>query len=247
MHKHETLFTAEFEVTGPGVRRVLQTLARKGLMLSVVREADLKEYVTGVVETAIDGDPCRLLLDQPANNADSRIVFAAGDVVRIAWSNMGVRFGARGRMISVRTAESVPAYEVRVDGAVYRQQRRKAFRVPVGPKDSVNAELVMHSSDGALTPKIKDLSETGCRLSLEIDRAFDAGLEPGVDAVLSVQFAGRSGAIASNVRIVWTERANNEIMDAGAAWVNPKGDFMSSIRRFVIQKERTLLQRRAGH
>ncbi|HYW77306.1 MAG TPA: PilZ domain-containing protein [Gammaproteobacteria bacterium] len=245
MPKRESLLTDEFAVTGVPARRVLATLAHKGLMLSVTHEASGREHLTSVVDQ-ISTEPCRILLDQPPDADKGREVFRVRDTLIMVWTNIGMRFGARARVEAVRTHDAIPAYEIRIEEPVYRQQRREAFRVPVGPQDGIGAQLTVDDQKPALEPVLKDLSATGCRLALDIEWVVEAELEPGARGKLSLTFPKRSNALSSQLRIIWTERAGAGVVDLGATWLEPKDEFVSQVESFIFRKERLLLKRRAG-
>lgn len=245
MPRRNWLFTDEFAVTAVTARRVLATLAYKGLMLSVTHDVSDSEHLTSVVEH-ISTEPYRVLLDQPPDAAKGGEVFRERDTLTLVWTHAGMRFGAHGQVERVRSHDAIPAYEVRIDEPVYRQQRREAFRVPVGPQDGLSGQLTVHDRTPALEPILKDLSATGCRLALDIDRVVEAKLEPGVGGELSLTFPGCAAVLSSKLQIIWSESAGGGMMDFGATWIEPEGDFLSQVQSFVFKKERLLLKRRAG-
>lgn len=245
MPERDPLFTREFAVAGAAAQRILQTAKRKGLMVSVVGDRDTTERLTSVVGQVGD-DPYALLLDQPAGTAPGQRVFGAGESVRLRWTDQGLHFGVQAQVVKVDTSVSPPLYQINADGGVFRMQRREAYRVPVGPNDSVHARLSIIQGAEPIIPTVKDLSTTGARLSLELPKALEVGLERYLQAAFTLHLPQYESAITSELLVLWTERSNNQVMDFGARWIDPSSEFTTRIRRFVLQKEKLLLKRRGG-
>lgn len=214
-------------------------------MLSVVSESTPNGCITSVIKR-IGPRLDRLLLEQPPGLDADYHVFKQEQILQLIWTDAGMRFGARAEVVGISSRNRLPAYDVRIDSSVYRQQRREAFRVPVGPGDGLSARFWVDRGEDALIPSIKDLSAKGCRLSLPLGEALDMGVSSDFVASLTVEFRNDGKVHSSKLCVVWTARISDELMEVGTCWIEPSTPFVDSIERFVVGKERLLLQRRSG-
>lgn len=240
-----SVFTAEYCLTTPQAERALNRLASNGQMLSVLPDHVDTNYLTSVIDQ-LDCHGHRLVLDQPAEQPNDQPVFSNEDTVRLIWSELGMRLGAHAQITRINDAERILSYEIQVKGEVYRQQRRDAFRVPVGPHDGLTAVLLLCDGSAELPATVKDVSKTGCRFGVDKAAAGKAGLTTHMRASVRLAFEHQETGFNPGFRVVWIEKVADEILDFGVAWEEPNENFIAMIENFVLHKERMLLKRRAG-
>lgn len=214
-------------------------------MISVFNDAKRDEYLTSIIDQ-LDHNAHQLVIDQPAKQPNDEAVFHTGDKLQVVWSELGMRLGMWSTVTDVYTEGRILSYAVETDGTVYRQQRRETFRVPVGPDDGVDAELIVDRNN-RIAASLNDLSVTGCRLSLPRDEAREAEVANHMRASVMLTFRHEDGAVFNApIKVVWQEKSGEGRLDVGAAWEKAEEDFIALVRHFVVRKERTLLKRRTG-
>lgn len=244
----KSLFTSDFRVTGQQAQRILNRLSRNGQMLSVVPaggDSTHKEYLTSVIDQ-LDRRGKRLVLDQPASTPHDEPIFTDDQPVDLIWSELGMRLGVHARITRVNNSGRILSYEIQTDDAVYRQQRRESFRVPVGLEDGVSAALVLSHETPELAVTVKDISATGCRFGIDKETGRDAELAVNMHSSARLLFDNYDSEFTANIRIVWIEKVAENVLDFGVAWENPDEDFVALVKTFIIHKERMLLKRRTG-
>lgn len=245
MSETDSLFSPEYAVTGGGARRVLKRLARRGLMLNLMTQGESDGRLASVIDQ-IGGEAGKLVLDQPPDLSHTLSEFARGQPIRLMWAEAGMRFGAQARVLRVYEQARSVSYEIAVEGSVYRQQRRQAFRVPVGPNDGVEVTFFLAGKPADLPATVKDISVTGCRFELSRRKLMAAGLARGREVGLRLLLDKGAQSFDCRMRVIWIRLANEEIADLGVAWIDPEDRLLEHIQRFVVRKERKLLKWRSG-
>ena len=245
--EHKSLFSEEFAVKGASASKILNRLARNGQMISVFPDDTKGEYLSSVIDQ-LDSEGRHIVLDQPAKAPSNEPVFDTDQRILIIWSELGMHLGVVGTVTAVNTHDRILSYRVELDGAVYRQQRRESFRVPVGPDDGISAELIVGRDADNLTARVKDISETGCRFAVSLEKAREAGIAKHMQAGAHLVFEHEDATTFDpEIKVVWLEKADGDVMDLGVTWGNrPDEDFVALVRHFVVRKERLLLKRRTG-
>lgn len=256
MSQSDSLFVPEYVLPGTLARQALLELTRKATLLSVSGQDGETQCLSSVLSSS-EANPYRLLIDQPAAIAGTKPVLAPGEPVTLLWVDGGVHYAARGRIVRIAINESTnghPAYEIALSAEVYRQQRRRVYRVPVGPADAVHATLVLESNDAVkavaepLRPTVKDLSVTGCRIFVEIDKAYEYCLTERTYARLSLRLgiSQQIEDLSSRTCVVREQRVGNGLLELGIAWIDPDPEFIRQIEGFVMNKQRAILKHRSG-
>lgn len=251
------LFAPEFTANRAGRLQMLKMLGRDGFMLRAINEASGLDCATSMGGAAPRGDQM-FLLDHPPHRS-TRPLFKEGDAVRLLWQREGLQFGARGHVKSVLEG---PIYLLDLDAGLYRRQRRRSYRVPVSAMDGVTAELlpdetltaaddnmdlaVETGEDKPVTVRVSDISEGGLRLRLTKKQLRNSRVQERQGRELHIQFAkGLTAAHTAGIRIVWiTPDEDGDHVTIGARWLSPSEEFTNDIQKFVVYKQRLMIQRR---
>jgi len=162
----------------------------------------------------------------------------------------------------VKSVLDGPIYLLELDAGLYRRQRRRSYRVPVSAMDDVTAELLPDPTLGAadnnvhldldtgedkpVTVRVSDISEGGLRLRLTKKQMRNSRVQEKQGRELHIQFAkGLTASHTAGVRVVWmTPYEDGDHVTVGARWLNPSEEFTNDIQKFVIYKQRLMIQRR---
>lgn len=249
MPELDSLFEEQYALDEAGSRWALHELTRRSTLLSVVHAPGGPERLSRVFGRP-GPNPSRLLLDHPADDAPLSPALKQDEVLHLYWLDHGVHFAAQVRVMRVHAKldgdGGVPAYEVELDGVVYRQQRRETFRVSVGPLDGVQARIRAQESSDMLNATVKDISATGCRLFLETEKAYALGVSAQSSITISLTLPGCPNPMTSAMVVLRAEPFEQRLLEIGARWINPDPEFTRQVERFIVQKQRALLKRRVG-
>lgn len=242
----QPLFSEEHQVRGPARRRVLKTLTRiwEHLLISDADGANTRRVT--VMEPPDDNDG-RIEVHQSRPVVERQARFNAGDHVRVASTDDGIRIGSWGRIEDMAAQRDYLSYTLVLEGNTYRQERRNAFRVPIERDDGVHAEILWAPGDDPIDYRVRDLSMTGAWLELLGEPEPLAELEPAADTpcTIALTLPTSRGPARSEARTVWSDWSEDEGFHLGIAWDQPEPEFSRELRRFVMRKERELSQRRA--
>ncbi|HYW75028.1 MAG TPA: PilZ domain-containing protein [Gammaproteobacteria bacterium] len=230
------LFAEENRVTGMAAKRAVQQLARKAIRVDMICESDDTKRPSSVIDQ-VGRDAQRLELDQPLGDVGEAPIYRVGDTLYLYWSDDGMFYGTKVKVVQINVAERLPSYVVELDEQLYRrEEKRVATRIPVTPDEGIKAQFRVSVRGATLAPIVKDISDSGIRLSLPIAQVLNNDLEPGLAATLFLSFSGSREPVGSRVTVMWIERINDQFSDFGCQWTAPSKVFQAQIERFIESK-----------